>query len=65
MLSLIGKRYAFHSHVNDPDVVQAFEDKYRTFKREVNAEEILSRLAQTNGWHQDDIEVLASVEVEE
>ncbi len=51
--------------VSDPDVIQAFNDKYATFKREASPREILLRISDTNSWSSEDINTLARLSADE
>ena len=56
------RNYAFAGEIKDPDVVQAFRDKYATFKREEkDPGAILLRMASVNGWNPEDITTLAAL----
>lgn len=58
-------QHPFREDINDPDVVQAFKNKYETFKNVRTPTEILLSMANSNGWTEEDITALSVVPVEE
>lgn len=54
----------FREKVDDPDVIQAFKDKFATFKTVVDPKAILHSMATTNGWHPDDLVALSTLPVD-
>lgn len=59
------RNYPFSSDVTDPDVVQAFQDKYTTFRNAGNATTTLLRMAHSNGWNPEDITTLCTLPVDD
>lgn len=57
--------YPFGSSINDPDVVQAFREKFATFRDERDPTAILLAMATTEGWNDENIATLSTLEVDE
>jgi hypothetical protein len=55
--------YPFRERIDDPDVIKAFQEKFATVKPKVDPVGILRSMAETNGWHPDDLDVLATLPV--
>jgi hypothetical protein len=55
----------FASSVSDPEVIQAFEDKYATFKHEASPTQILLSIADSRSWNAGDIAVLSALPSDE
>jgi hypothetical protein len=58
------RNYPFSGDIKDPDVVQAFEDKYAAFKVERDPVATLIWMANTNGWNDEDIAMLSTLPVD-
>lgn len=59
------RNHPFSDRVSDPDVVQAFKDKYATLKSKSEPKEILLRIASTKGWNPEDITALSATPVDD
>ena len=59
------RSHPFGDRVSDPEVIQAFKDKYATFKQEISPTEILLRIGNTHSWNSEDIITLSSIPVDE
>ncbi|NQV58134.1 MAG: hypothetical protein HQ502_00600 [Alphaproteobacteria bacterium] len=60
------KNYPFAADVIDPDVVAAFDHKYKSFgKEEINPSAMLLEIGAQNGWGARDLPALASLEPNE
>jgi len=57
--------YPFSGDVKDAEVVQAFSEKYATFKDERDISVTLLSMANMNGWSEKDIVTLSTLPVEE
>jgi len=58
------ENYPFREKVDDPDVIQAFKNKFTTFTTVVDPGAILSSMAATNGWHPDDLVALSTLPID-
>jgi hypothetical protein len=54
----------FRDRIDDPDVIQAFKAKVATFEIVVDPVAVLQSMADRNGWHPDDLDVLSKLPVE-
>jgi hypothetical protein len=59
------RKYQFADAVSDPDVIQAFKDKYATYKQKKSPAQILLGIADTHSWNQEDITTLSALPVDE
>jgi hypothetical protein len=59
------RNYPFAEDLTDPDVVQAFKDKFATFNVGKTPASILLYIANTNGWNPVDITTLSVLPVDE
>jgi hypothetical protein len=57
--------YPFVGNINDPDVVQAFKDKFATFKVDRDPTAILLSMSRMNGWSPEDITTLCALPVDD
>lgn len=56
--------YPFTNHIDDPDVVKAFEDKCATIKDERDPTAILLSISKQRGWNPEDIEILTNLSID-
>lgn len=54
----------FRDHIDDADVIQAFKAKFATFENVVDPVAVLQSMANSNGWHPDDLDILSKLPAE-
>jgi hypothetical protein len=57
--------YPFRDKIDDPDVIQAFQEKYDTFADEQDPTAVVLSMANRNGWNDEDINTLSALSVDE
>jgi hypothetical protein len=57
--------YPFLDRIDDPDVIQAFKDKFATFSDERDPAAVLLSVANKHGWSVEEISSLSTVSVDE
>jgi hypothetical protein len=52
------------SQINDPDVIEAFRSKYASFKKDIDANELILKMAEARGWSNEEL-IMASELIED
>jgi hypothetical protein len=55
---------SFPTRISDPEVIEAFKNKYKSFGYELDPHKILKSMIGANGWTAEDLEALSKVSVE-
>jgi hypothetical protein len=53
--------YTFGSDIDDPDVREAFNAKYRSFRDDRSPADVLIRIARSNSWSRNDVNLLSKL----